>query len=277
MAGPGTLSSGSDTSPRADTPNEQRPGPVIILAHAHAGAARLQRLLSGSPVLACTSGTGLLPLCDQAAATWRKADNRDNGLSPLAAASIRALAGSLITTFLAAVGGSRWCEVSFSPPGSAETFLQLYPAAKFVCLHRSCPGVIKAGIQANPWSRAGTAVGRFAAAYPGNSAATIAAYWASRTESLLQFEEAHPSACRQVRYEDLADHRKQEAGKILAFLNLPADHSAPLAQNNHDTTPTAEEPGIPGHGAEIPIELIPAPLRARVNDLHARIGYPPIV
>jgi hypothetical protein len=247
------------------------PGPVIIFAYAHAGAARLQRLLSRSPVLACTSGTGLLPLCDQAAAAWRKADNRDDILSPLAIGSIRALASSLITTFLAAAGGARWCEVSFSPPGCAETFLQLYPATKFVCLHRNCLDVIEAGIRANPWSLAGTAFSQFTVAYPGNSAAAIAAYWASCTESLLRFEQAHPDACHRTRYEDLASDREQDAGKILAFLNLAQDPSASL----YDTTPAAEEPGITGHEAEIPAGLIPPPLKAQVNDLHTRIGYPP--
>ncbi len=252
-------------------PDEQLPGPVVIFAYAYSGAARLQRLLS-SPALACTSGTGLLPLCDQAAAVWRKADNREgSSLSPLAIGSIRALASNLITTFQAAAGGSRWCEVSFSPPDCAETFLQLYPTAKFVCLHRSCPGVIEAGIRANPWSLASTAFGQFAAAYPGNNAAAVAAYWASCTESLLRFEQAYPNACHRARYEDLASYQDLVASKILAFLNLAQAPPASL----HDTRPTAEEPGTPGHQAEIPAELIPLPLRTRVNDLHTRIGYLP--
>ena len=39
--------------------------PVVVLAYAYSGAGRIQRLLSGSDLLACTSGTGLLPLCAQ--------------------------------------------------------------------------------------------------------------------------------------------------------------------------------------------------------------------
>jgi hypothetical protein len=249
--------------------------PVIIFAYAHAGAARLQRLLSGSPTLACTSGTGLLSLCDQAAAVWRQADNRDAGLSPLAIASIRALASGLITTFLAVAGRPRWCEVSFSPPGGAETFLQLYPGAQFVCLHRNCLRVMDAAARANPWGLAGTAFGPFAAAYPGNSAATITAYWASCTESLLRFEEANAGACHRVRFEDLASNREQEVEKILTFLNLAPDQPAPLTLASHDTGRTAEETHAPGPEAESPVELIPPPLRTLVNDLHTRIGYPP--
>jgi glycerophosphoryl diester phosphodiesterase len=194
--------------------------PVIVLAYAYSGAARVQRLLSGSAVLACTSGTGLLPLCDQAAAAWRRVDNRAGPLSSLAASSIRSLAGGMISIILAEEGKPRWCEISSSPPAAAETFLQLYPGTRFVCLHRSCPDVIRAGIEANPWGLTGTGFAPFAVAYPGSSAAAIAAYWADRTEPLLRFQEAHPAACRAVRYDDLAGHPDREARDISAFLEL---------------------------------------------------------
>lgn len=133
--------------------------------------------------------------------------------------------------------------------------------------------VIEAGIRANPWSLAGTAFSQFAVAYPGNNAAAIAAYWASCTESLLRFEQAHPDACHRARYEDLASDRELDGGKILAFLDLAQDPSA----SPHDTTPIAEEPGITGHEAEIPAGLIPPALKAQVDDLHTRIGYPPLL
>lgn len=240
--------------------------PVVVLAYAYSGAGRIQRLLSGSDLLACTSGTGLLPLCAQAAATWQRVENRDEPLSTLARSSLRALAGSMITVILAGTGRSRWCEISFSPPAAAETFLELYPETKFVCLHRSCPEVIRACIEANPWGLAGTGPGQFTLAYPGNSAAAIAAYWAECTESMLRFQEEHPAACRQVRYEDLTGNPDQEAGDIFAFLGLAAAASLPAD----------EATSAPPPGAQIPAGFLPLPLTERVNDLQGRLGYPPI-
>jgi Sulfotransferase family len=269
----GAAPASSGAGPRRAAGGGQQ-SPVIVLAYAQAGAARLQRLLTGSAALACTSGTGVLPLCDQAAATWREVDNRDGTLSPLALASIRALADSMITTILAGGGGSRWCEISFSPPDCAETFLKLYPAARFVCLHRSCLDVIRVGVRANPWGLAGSAFAPFAAAYPGSSAAAIAAYWAARTGPLLQFEEAHPGACRRVRYEDLVGDPEREVGQILAFLNLGRDQAAASAWMNDDVTATAGTSGGPGSEDQVPPDQIAPPLRARINDLQARIGYP---
>ena len=41
---------------------------LIVLTYQHAGAERLRSLLTRDPDLACTYGTGILPLCDAAAA-----------------------------------------------------------------------------------------------------------------------------------------------------------------------------------------------------------------
>jgi hypothetical protein len=77
--------------------------PIVVLGYAYGGAEHIQRVLSGSNRLACTSGTGLLPLCAQAADTWQRVDDRDGPLSALALSSIRAMAASMITVILAAV------------------------------------------------------------------------------------------------------------------------------------------------------------------------------
>lgn len=254
---------------RAEAPEHQ--SPIVVLAYAYSGAPRIHRLLSSSPFLACTWGTGLLPLCAQAAAAWQRIDNRDGPPSSLALSCIRALASSMITVVLAGTGKSRWCEISFSPPAAAETFLQLYPGAKFVCPHRSCPDVIRAGIEANPWGLAGSGLGQFTAAYPGNSAAAIAAYWAECTESMLRFQQAYPAACIQVRYEDLAGCPDQEAGDLFAFLGLDADGSSP----RDDEAPSAGE-SASLTGAQVPASFLPLPLTERVNGLQGRLGYPPM-
>jgi hypothetical protein len=40
--------------------------PIVVLTYAHAGAELLTQLLSASPPVACTSATGLLPVCHEA-------------------------------------------------------------------------------------------------------------------------------------------------------------------------------------------------------------------
>jgi hypothetical protein len=247
-------------------PAQERGGPqapVIVLAYAQSGAARLQRLLRDTGALACTTSTGVLPACDQAAAAWRQIDDRER-LSPLALASIRSLASGMIAAILAQAGRPRWCETAFVAPDSAETFLRAYPGARFVCLHRSCPEVIRAAISAHPWGLADTPFARHTRAYPASSSAAIAAYWAFVTGSLLRFEAAHPQACLRVRYEDLAGH-PGTAGQILDFLGLEPDGAAGVPWREE------EEAGP----ARVPASQIPPPLLRDVDELMSRLGYPP--
>lgn len=251
-------------------------GPVILLGYARSGAEELQRLLAGQTSLACTSGTGVLPTCAQAAATWRQVDNRAGRLSSLAKASIRALASCIITTITAGSGESCWCEVSYAPAMCAETFLELFPGTKFVCVHRDCTEVIAAGVAAHPWGLSESPFRQYAAVHPGNGVAAIADYWAYFTEALLQFEQAHSDACCRVRYEDLRGAAGQLTDELVAFLDLgPPDQSR--SRRTPDELPaSAGQPAQPGNGAHIPVDRIPPHLWSRVNKLLSQVGYPPM-
>jgi hypothetical protein len=157
----------------------------------------------GGQVLAGTAGTGLLPLCEQAIATWRSADGSPPGQpSALATAATRAMATSVITAILAREGKRRWCEVAAANPQAAETFL---------CLHRACAGVVRAALDASPWGITDPVFTPFIAKYPASTAAALAASWVTATAVMLDFERAHPQVCLRVRFEDLADAPSETA------------------------------------------------------------------
>jgi Sulfotransferase family len=242
---------------------------AIVLTYRHAGTERLRSLLTMHRDLACTSGTGILPLCEQAAATWRGVEGRaDARLSPLAASSIRALTMPVITTVLARQGGRRWCEFVTAPPRAAEAFLQMYPGTRVLCLHRSCADVIDAAIHADPWGLAGPEYAPFTAAYPASTVAALTAYWTARTAPLIAFEESHPDACRRVRYEDLADDPYPDG--LFAFLGMEAPRPS-LA----DQASPADAPPPDGR-APFPADQVPAPLLTQADGLAGKLGYPPL-
>jgi hypothetical protein len=242
--------------------------PVIVLTYAHSGSELLRSLLAGQPELACTAGTGLVPLCEQAAVTWRQAEGRGGAvLSSLAAASVKALASGMITAIVAATGKRRWCEISTAPPANVATFLRLFPGTRFLCLHRACPDVICAGVQANPWGLTAPGVRPFAAAYPGNSVAALAAYWAACTEPLIEFEQTHRGACHRVKYEELASGCGTTAARIAEFLGLSQVEPGVLEQR-------AAEPADPGRAVAIPVGQLPPALHRQVDALLDRLGYP---
>jgi hypothetical protein len=266
------------------TDREVRAAPLIVLTYPHSGAERLAGLLAQHPDLACTAGTGILPLCEQAAGAWRVADDRSSGpLSGLAEASIRSMITSILTALLVREGKRRWCEIATASPDTAKTFVQLFPGTRIVCLYRACPEVIRAALRASPWGLAGPAYAPFTSAYPASTAAALTAYWNAHTASLLAFEQAHPAICQRLRYEDLTG----DGGPDL-FACLGIDDPGPGPQEAWSSDDTAATPAAStaasdaagsdaaGSGEAFPAAQVPRPLLEQAGRLMERLGYPPL-
>jgi hypothetical protein len=253
-------------------------GPVVVLASPDSGGPRLLSLLSASGELACTSGTGVLPLCDQAAQVWRRVESgspRAGRLSALAAKSIRASITPLIIQILASSGARRWCECAVPAREAAEAFLSLFPGTRFLCLHREVSQVIRAALARSPWGLAGQAYRPFIAAQPGSTVAALAAYWVAHTEALLAFEADHPDECLRVRFEDLPGSTGSIPAALNSFLGLAATGcpEPPSPCKKDPPGPDADPPP----SAPLPLEQLPSAVLAQVNDLVSRLGYPSLV
>lgn len=248
-------------------------GPVIVMSYAFAGASHVQDVLADGTDLACTSGTGIIPLCAAAAETWHRVEGTNGpALSSLAASAIRALVTAQVTSILAVAGKTRWCELATAQPGAAEPFFQVFPHTRFVCVHRRCLDVVRAALQASPWGLQGQALTPYLLAYPGNSVGALAAYWADSAEQLLAFEERNRERTQHVCYEDVTAHPDQALTMVRAWLRL----SGAGRNSTVPDTPRYLEPNTasPGAGAKVPAEMIPDSLRQRISRLHAELGYP---
>ena len=248
-------------------------GPVIMLTYAHSGAMNLMQALSMSRSLACTAGTGLLPLCAAAAATWQRVENRGAPASPLALKSIRTLVGMMTAVIQAGAGAPRWCETAFVAPAAAETFLRIFPDTAFLCLHRSLPGVLAEAATAYPWGLGGSPFWPHSAGHPGNNAETIGSYWAACAGQLLDFEVDHPSSCLRVRYEDILADPHRRLDEIFAHIGV----------STRDLKASGSLPGFPGLSGQadpgleppLPTERMSPELLAKLSELHARLDYAP--
>lgn len=245
--------------------------PVIVLSCAYAGAGQVQNALAAGSELACTSGTGIIPLCAAAADTWRRIEDVPGAtMSPLAIATVRALVTAQVTAILADSGQPRWCELATASPGAAEVFLQLFPHARFICVYRRCPEVAAAAVRANPWGLQGQGLVPYLLTYPGNNVAALAAYWANSAEQLIEFERAHQEVAHRVRYEDVTAHPEQTLATVRATLGLSGTaYSVPSRWLAGPGTAPADPQD------EAPAEMIPPPLRERISRLHAELGYLP--
>jgi hypothetical protein len=250
--------------------------PLLCLTYAYSGIAQFQQIMSGRAGVTCTAGTGLLPLCEQAVGTWRAIEDRDGPVSALARSSVASMVGIMTSVVLAGSGAKQWCEVALGESRAAQAFLNVFPAAKLLCLHRNCLDVMRSGVLAHPWGMADSPFASFADSHEG-SAAVIAAYWAAHTEALLTFEADNPAACLRVRIEDLTTNPAAATDVILAFWGAQDRdhaHSARLTSPLVNQGPSADGTAAVNRSLQVPIARIPPRLRTEIDALSASLGYP---
>ena len=251
-------------------------GPIVVLTYSFSGWRRLQGVLERVPDLACTAGTGVLGMCDTAARAWVNVEDSDGEhMSSLAAKSIRAMVVSMMTVMVTRRSRARrWCETATSEPAAAETFFRIVPGTQFLCLHRSCPDVVRAVLSSSPWGIIGGQFTPYLQAYPVNTTAAIAACWADSTGQLLDFEARHPESALRVRYEDLASDPAATSQAISDFTGLaPASAVPELAED--ELLGGAASGGDPaGLDTRFPVAMLPPQLIQRINHLHEQLDYP---
>lgn len=248
---------------------EPSSGAVIVLTYAFSGSEYLREILSPATNFSNTYSTGILPLSDAVAATWRRIDGSGEALSALATKSISSLTSQMIAVIMAETGGARWCETVIAPPDCAYLFTRLYPATKVICFHRSFSEFVRVAVREYPWGIADSPFSAFTAAYPNRSAAAISAYWASYSERLIEFERTHSGSCLRVKYEDLISEAPKEIKRILSFLEVSSEETAVLI-----SPPPEPEPSDGISLAQIPVNEIPPVLRERIKGLCGMLGYP---
>jgi hypothetical protein len=175
----------------------------------------------------------------------------------------------MITSIQAAAGARRWCETTVAPPSALAPFLRAFPGTAVLCLHRQFTSVLDDGIAAYPHGLGSSPFWAFAGAHPGNTVATIGAYWAAGTEAMLDFER-HNQSCMRVRYEDLITSQATAAERIRAFLHLGSEHQAvPSGADGAD----AAVPVLNHDAHQTLLQHLPAPAVERIRSLGIELGY----
>jgi hypothetical protein len=249
-------------------------GPVVVLTYNFAGARRLQSILERAPELACTTGVGIIGMCDMAARAWMSVEGSDGEhLSSLAAKSLRAMVSSMMTIIVVRSGARRWCETAVAEPAAAEVFLRVIPNAQFICLHRSCPDVVRTVLRTSPWGIIGGPFAPYLAQQPTNVTAAIAACWVDSVSSLLEFESRHPESCLRVRYEDLVRDPDSTSAAVFDFIGATPESTVQELADEEELLDRATKGGT-GPKTEFPVGKIPPQLIQRVNQFHEKLDYP---
>jgi hypothetical protein len=264
--------------------------PVFVLCTGRSGSTLLRVLLDTHPDLACPPEAKLPETVARLAALWStmeslplSAGNGTPGLPPPAMAGIRHTADLIVGPYLARRGKRRYCDKNLGTELYAETLLNVFPEAKFICLHRHPMDMIASGIEACPWGITNYGFEPYIAGSPGNSVLALARYWADHAAAILAVEDKHPLSCHRVRYEDLVDDPDAVTGKIFEFLGLPpvegvsslcfSGERERFGAGDFKIWNTSQITGESvGRGWSVPANLMAA-VTPTVNQLADRLGY----
>lgn len=276
-------------------PSAGHDDPVFVLCTGRSGSTLLRFLLDAHPDLACPPETRLPWLCTQLASAWSVIEDApmpsgSPGQSQVPDPVIDGLRQSLtpmMASYLARHGKKRYCDKSIGGAQHAGLLRQVWPGAKFICLYRHPMDVIGSGIEASPWGLGSYGFESYVAASPGNVVAALARYWADYTGAILAAEAELDEDCLPVRYEDLVADPEGQAERLFEFLGVvpvPGITQRCFTAERQRFGPgdykiwntTGVTAGSVGRGWQVPARLIPAELKAVVNDLAEQLGYVPV-
>ncbi len=255
--------------------------PVFVAAGARSGSTLLRWLLDAHPDLACPGETDpalLLEAHDRSAAALAPP-----GRPP---APGRPVVDGLVAPYLAAAGATRWCDKSLSNALHLDRLADTWPDARFLLLHRHVMDVVDSGLEASVWGMEAYGFAPYVQMSPVNPVVALVGYWIERASALLAFEERRPDRCLRLRYEDLVAGPDGQLARVWDHLDLPpgppaaeayaADHDPRSAADYKIWFEDAVGTGSVGRGARVPADRVPPAVRASVNDLLGRLGYPTV-
>jgi hypothetical protein len=280
----------------ADVLAESRSGPVFVLCMGRSGSTLLRFLLDAHPELACPPETSLPALVGQLAVVWSLIEgaplSAERGDAPprvpdAAAGGIRRMVDEMTGSYLARRGKRRFCDKSLGSARFADLLVQIYPAAKFICLYRHPMDVIRSGLDACPWGLNGYGFDQYIVGSPGNAVLALARYWLDNATLIAGVQERYPDRCHRVRYEDLVEDPEGVMGGVYAVIGVgpaPGVAGACFSGERERFGPadykiwatSAISTGSVGTGESVPAGMIAPPVAAAINELAGTLGYLPV-
>jgi protein-tyrosine sulfotransferase len=266
--------------------------PVFIVCNARSGSTLLRCLLDSHPEIACPGETRmaqltacLLEVSTQLAAT----PSGPAAPRPAAAASLAAsdIVSGLIAPYLAQRGKSVWCDKSLFTAEYLDQFVEVFPDARYVCLHRHAMDVIASGLEACRWGFRHYGFDSYVQRSTDNFVDALASYWLERTAAIVSFEESGRAPTYRVHYEHLVSDPEGTLAGLLDFLRVErssqvvrqmlaevfvADHGPGWGDHKMGLTASIGSASV-GRGRAIPAILIRPHRRSDMNAVLRALGY----
>jgi protein-tyrosine sulfotransferase len=224
----------------------EAPPPILILSCYRSGSTLLRFIVDTHPEIYSPPevflGQAAYFLAHFALSLRGLREKKMEGLTTLAPDVLAWIRSNLEGEMRAAAarkGKRLWCEKTPSNlvPDRLGILRQVFPDARYLCLYRHPLDVAQSMIKM---------IDRFEDVQPflirgGVGSATIN-YWNQRTATLLELEEALPTQCHRLRYEDLVADPPRVLAPMFRFLGVDWDESLLPA-----VFETEHDPGLADH------------------------------
>jgi hypothetical protein len=262
--------------------------PIFILCCARSGSTLLRVMLNNHHDVACPPETQLPQVAGALIQMWASTEGHDgwSSLSDDAQAMIKKSVSTPLETFASKRGKKAWCDKSASSIPGAELLLELFPAARFICLYRHPMDVIASGLAASRWGYSSFGFEPYVRMSSDNIVRALAVYWYDQAAAIRRFERKHGDRCTRVYYETLVS-APEVTGRVLCDgLGIPWDPGVThpdfgsLADYGNGDFKLPYSQGIDagriGRGHAIPAVMLPSSLLLVINTLLAELQYPEI-
>jgi len=262
--------------------------PIFVLCCARSGSTLLRYVLDTHPKITAPPELHLLLMARQLAwvfeHTARPAgDDHAIDAAGYATERTRTAISSIMDEYAARAGKSIWAEKSVSTLDCLDMLERLYPDARLICLYRQAPDVMASCAQAAQQRRGAFGFEPYLARTTGNPVDGLADYWLDKAGRALGAEQRLGNPHLRMRYEDLVSEPAQSIGRLFGFLGLevPSDMLDSVFSTTHAVGPgdskilttTGIHSESIGHGSRLAIDTLSADRRARIDELHAKLGY----
>jgi protein-tyrosine sulfotransferase len=264
--------------------------PIFILSCERSGSTLLRYMLDTHPDITSPGELGLGQLSRflefvVSRTLARTASGDEAARAEFTAGEVRRIISELMDSYTHAKGKRVWCDKAPLNVFHTELLRRVFPEARYICLYRNCLDVIHSCLEV---SRNGfmAELAPYVQKNPGNLLAAMMDSWVEKTGLLLQVE-ASPAFTHRVHYEELVNAPEETLAVLFRFLELPFE---PGLLKSIFTVPHEAGGGDPlirstdriltdqvGQGAHLDrkaLQAIPAPLLARMEQLHLELGYP---
>jgi hypothetical protein len=208
----------------------------------------------------------------------------------LAFIEVRRVVSEWMTSYAQSKGKRLWCEKTPRNLKYLDVLKDVFPDAKYLCLHRHCMDVVHSCLEgsirgffvdisyyarniSDPYARGA-----------GNHISTFIDSWMDKTDKMLKFEQANATSCLRIKYEDIVEHPGETLKPVFEFLGVEWDKSLldQVFSTQHDNGPGDKKILFSkkihgdsiGQGSSISLGLIPPDMLEKMNTLLARLGYP---